>query len=51
MPGTLNIGHLVPVVLEAVLFFSFVEIDPLTLYLMIGVAVAGALVLYKAKKL
>lgn len=44
MPGTLNVGHLVPVVLEAVLFFSFVEIDPLTLYLMIGVAVAGALV-------
>lgn len=43
MPGTLNVGHLVPVVLEAVLFFSFVDIDPLTLYLMIGAAVVGAL--------
>lgn len=44
MPGTLNVGHLVPVVLEAVLFFSFVDIDPLTLYLMIAAAIAGALV-------
>lgn len=44
MPGTLNVGHTIPVVTEAVLFFSFVNIDPLTLYLMIGVAVAGALV-------
>lgn len=44
MPGTLNVGHTIPVVLEAVLFFSFVDVDPLTLYLMIGAAVAGALV-------
>lgn len=44
MPGTLNVGHTIPVVLEAVLFFSFVDIDPLTLYLMIGSAVIGALV-------
>ena len=44
MPGTLNIGHTIPVVLEAVLFFTFVDIDPLTLYLMIAAAVAGALV-------
>jgi len=44
MPGTLNIGHTIPVVLEAVLFFTFVDIDPLTLYLMIASAVAGALV-------
>lgn len=44
MPGTLNIGHTIPIVLEALLFFSFVDIDPLTLYLMIAVSVAGALV-------
>lgn len=43
MPGTLNVGHTIPVVTEALLFFSFVDIDPLTLYLMIA-AVAGALV-------
>lgn len=44
MPGTLNVGHTIPVVTEALLFFSFVDIDPLTLYLMIAAAVAGALV-------
>lgn len=44
MPGTLNVGHTIPVVTEALLFFSFVEIDPLTLYLMIFAAVIGALV-------
>ena len=44
MPGTLNVGHSIPVVTEALLFFSFVDIDPLTLYLMIAAAVAGALV-------
>lgn len=42
MPGTLNVGDTIPVVLEAVLFFSFVAIDPLTLTLMIGGAVVGA---------
>lgn len=42
MPGTLNIGDTIPVVLEAVLFFSFVDIDPLTLILMIGAAIVGA---------
>ena len=44
MPGTLNVGHTIPVVTEALLFFSFVDIDPLTLYLMIAAAAAGALV-------
>lgn len=44
MPGTLNVGHTIPVVLEATLFFSFVDVDPLTLYLMIAASVVGALV-------
>ena len=44
MPGTLNVGHTLPVVTEALLFFSFVDIDSMTLYLMIAAAVAGALV-------
>ena len=44
MPGTLNVGHTIPVVTEALLFFSFVDIDSKTLYLMIAAAVAGALV-------
>ncbi|MCU0078718.1 permease [Extibacter muris] len=44
MPGTLNVGDTFPVTLEALLFFSFVNIDPLTLVLMLAAAVIGALV-------
>lgn len=44
VPGTLNVGDTFPVSLEALLFFEFVDIDPLTLVLMIGAAVVGALV-------
>jgi uncharacterized membrane protein YfcA len=42
IPGTLNIGHTLPTVLQAYLFFEVVKIDPLTLILMIIAAVAGA---------
>lgn len=31
IPGTLNVGDTIPVLLEAFLFFGFVEIDKLTL--------------------
>lgn len=44
LPGTLNVGDTFPVTLEALLFFSFVDIDPLTLVLMLAAAVIGALV-------
>lgn len=44
MPGTLNVGDTFPVTLEALLFFGFVDIDPLTLVLMLAAAVVGALV-------
>lgn len=44
MPGTLNVGDTFPVAVEALLFFGFVEIDPLTLVLMIAAAVVGAYV-------
>lgn len=44
IPGTLNVGDTFPVTLEALLFFSFVDIDPLTLVLMLAAAVVGALV-------
>ena len=39
IPGTLNVGDTFPVSLEALLFFSFVEIDALTLVLMLAGAV------------
>ena len=44
IPGTLNVGDTFPVTLEALLFFSFVDIDPLTLVLMLAASVVGALV-------
>ncbi|MEF9916676.1 MAG: permease [Lachnospiraceae bacterium] len=44
MPGTLNVGDTFPVTLEALLFFGFVDISPITLVLMLVGAVAGALV-------
>lgn len=42
IPGTLNVGHLVPTFLQAFIFMELVRIDPTTLIAMIGAAVAGA---------
>lgn len=42
VPGTLNVGDTLPVSVEAILFLSFVDIDPLTLVLMLVAACAGA---------
>ena len=44
VPGTLNVGDTFPVTLEALLFFGFVDIDPLTLVLMLAASIIGALV-------
>ncbi len=44
MPGTLNVGHTIPVVVEAILFFGLVEVEPVTLISMIAAAVVGAVV-------
>lgn len=43
VPGTLNVGDTMPVLLEAALFFGMVEVDTLTLVTMIVAAVVGAL--------
>ena len=43
LPGTLNIGHTIPVLLEAYLFITGVKVDGLTLFTLIAAAVAGAL--------
>ena len=45
VPGTLNVGDTVPVCVEAFLFFGIVEMDILTLVLMIVAAVIGSLVM------
>ena len=42
IPGTMNAGHALPVVLMAFLFIDHVEVEPLTLYCTIGAAVLGA---------
>lgn len=45
VPGTLNVGDTVPVCVEAFLFFGIVEMDILTLVLMLVAAVAGSIVM------
>ena len=44
IPGTLNVAYAIPVVTEAVVFIQKVTVDPLTLVLMIGAAVLGAVI-------
>lgn len=42
IPGTLNVGHTVPVVAQAFIYTSIIEVDVLTLVSMISAAVLGA---------
>ncbi len=42
IPGTLNAGHSLAVILEAFIFISAVAVDPVTLVTMIGAAALGA---------
>ncbi|HXH06232.1 MAG TPA: sulfite exporter TauE/SafE family protein [Vicinamibacterales bacterium] len=42
IPGTLNVGHTLPTVVQAFSYIGFIEVDVLTLVTMIGAAVAGA---------
>jgi uncharacterized membrane protein YfcA len=42
IPGTLNVGHALPSIAEALIFITVIEVDPTTLILMIASAVAGA---------
>lgn len=41
IPGTLNVGHTLPTVTEALLFISIVEVDSITLVAMIAASVLG----------
>lgn len=45
VPGTLNVGDTVPVCVEAFIFFGAVEMDILTLVLMIVSAIAGSILM------
>jgi uncharacterized membrane protein YfcA len=42
IPGTLNVGHTIPVIAQAFIFTAIIPVDPVTLFLMIGAAAAGA---------
>ncbi|HEY3383701.1 MAG TPA: sulfite exporter TauE/SafE family protein [Vicinamibacterales bacterium] len=42
IPGTLNAGHTLPVVAEALIYVAILQVDMTTLVAMIGAAVAGA---------
>jgi len=41
IPGTLNAGHTLPVILQAFIYISAIDVDVLTLVLLIAAAVAG----------
>ncbi|MGL6106432.1 sulfite exporter TauE/SafE family protein [Romboutsia sp.] len=42
IPGTLNVAHTIPVVIEAFIFTTVIEVDSLTLICLIGAAVVGS---------
>jgi uncharacterized membrane protein YfcA len=42
IPGTLNVGHTAPTLVEALIFIAIVSVDAWTLVLMIAAAVAGS---------
>lgn len=42
IPGTLNVGHCLPTITQAFIGITLIQVDPLTLVLMIAAAVAGA---------
>ena len=44
VPGTLNVGDTLPVSVEAILFLTSVEVEPLTLVLMLASASIGAFI-------
>lgn len=42
IPGTLNVGHALPTVAEALIYIGIVKVDPLTLISLIAAAIAGS---------
>jgi uncharacterized membrane protein YfcA len=42
IPGTLNVGHCLPTITQAFIGIAVIDVDPLTLILMIAAAVAGS---------
>ncbi len=42
IPGTLNVGHVLPTVIQAIIYTQLVEVEFMTLFLLIAAACAGA---------
>lgn len=42
LPGTLNVAHTIPVILEAFIFIKVINVDPITLVSMLAAATVGA---------
>src|SRR5579871_1916324 len=42
IPGTLNVGHTLPSILEAFIFIAVVQVDITTLILMVAASIVGA---------
>jgi uncharacterized membrane protein YfcA len=42
IPGTLNVGHSVPTLIQAFIYITIIRVEPTTLALMIAASVAGA---------
>jgi uncharacterized membrane protein YfcA len=42
LPGTLNIGYVIPTITQAFIFIKIVDVDPITLVLLIVASVVGA---------
>src|SRR5499427_4054184 len=42
IPGTLNVGHTLPTIVQAFIYTTAIQVDPKTLIFMIGAAVLGA---------
>lgn len=42
IPGTLNVGHTLPTIAQAFIFVAIIEVDPITMVLLIAAAVLGA---------
>lgn len=42
IPGTLNVGHTIPTIIQAFIFIALVQVETVTLVSLMGAAVAGA---------
>ncbi len=42
LPGTLNVGHTLPTILQALIYINLIEIDAWTLWLLVGASVVGS---------